>query len=312
MLLMKQLQGLLLFIPGTVWGVSYIVVELLLPILPPITLTFYRSIISTVMLYGMLRMVGGRLPETLKAWTPFLLLSLLNQSVPFALSSWGQLKIEGGLAAILQSTMPLFTVLLAAWLTTDEELSLSKVVGVLLGLGGVLVLIGPNVLSGLTSNIWSQLAVVASALLYALGAINLRHVFKTQPTHFTAWQLRLRIVTAQFIVATLSLAPFSLWFDSPWLLRLTPSSILYLLFLGIGMTLFATFTYYYLVETIGAARASATIYLIPIAGVLAGIIVLGETFTIHTIVALVLILAGVVLVKRNPKQRVFKGSYPSA
>lgn len=86
---MKKLQGLLLFIPGTVWGISYIVVELLLPILPPFTLTLYRSIISTIMLYGLLRFVGGKLPETLRAWAPFLLLSLLNQSVPFALSSWG-------------------------------------------------------------------------------------------------------------------------------------------------------------------------------------------------------------------------------
>ena len=309
---MKQLQGLLLFVPGTVWGVSYIVVELLLPILPPFTLTLYRSIISTVMLYGMLRLVGGRLPETLKAWAPFLLLSLLNQSVPFALSSWGQLQIEGGLTAILQSTMPLFTVLLAAWLTTDEDLSVAKVSGVLLGLVGVLVLIGPNVLSGLNNNIWSQLAVVGAAVLYAFGAIHLRHIFKTQPTHFTAWQLRLRIITSQFIVATLTLIPFSLWFDSPWLLRLTPNAIFYLLFLGVGMTLFAVLTYYYLVETLGAARSSATMYLIPIAGVLAGVIILGETLTLNTISALVLILAGVVLVNQKPKQAMLKGSYPNA
>ncbi len=308
---MKQLQSLLIFIPGTVWGISYIVVELLLPILPPFTLTLYRTIISTIMLYAMLRLVGGSLPKGLKAWAPFLLLSVLNQSLPFVLSTWGQVQLEGGLTAILQSTAPLFTILLAAWLTTDEQLSSIKLVGVLLGLIGVIVLIGPNVLLGLTDNILSQLAVIAAAILYGFGAIHLRHVFKTQPTHFTAWQLRLRIVTAQFVVATFSILPFSLWFDSPWQLTLTASAVGYLLFLGIGMTLFATFLYYYLVETLGAARASATMYLIPIAGVLAGVIVLGEALTPNIISALVLILAGVALVNQEPKKAIHKSGYSS-
>lgn len=311
MAFMKQLQGLLLFIPGTIWGVSYIVVELLLPILPPFTLTLYRTIISTIMLYAMLRMVGGSLPKTIKGWGPFVLLSLLNQSTPFALSTWGQLELEGGLTAILQSTAPLFTVLLAAWLTTDDKLTASKLCGVLVGLVGVIVLIGPSVLLGLTDNLLSQLAVISAAILYGFGAIYLRHVFKTQPTHFTPWQLRLRIVTAQFIAAAVTLVPFSLWFDSPWQLTVTPIAFAYLLFLGIGMTLLATFLYYYLVETLGATRASATMYLIPIAGVLAGVVVLGEALTPNIIAALVLILIGVVLVNHKPKTPVLKESYPS-
>lgn len=306
---MKQFQGLLLFIPGTVWGVSYIVVELLLPILPPFTLTLYRTIISTIMLYALLRLVGGSLPQTIKEWAPFVLLSILNQSLPFVLSTWGQLQLDGGLTSILQSTAPLFTVLLAAWLTSDEALNISKIIGILLGLIGVVVLIGPNVLFGLTNNLLSQLAVIGAAALYAFGAIHLRHIFKTQPKNFTPWQLRLRIVTAQFMVATFSLIPFSLWFDSPWELTVTPTAIGYLLFLGIGMTLLATFLYYYLVETLGAARASATMYLIPIAGVLAGVIVLGEALTANMISALVLILLGVVLVNHKPKQKVFKSSH---
>jgi len=309
---MKQLQPLLIFIPGTIWGVSYIVVELLLPILPPFTLTLYRTIISTIMLYTMLRVVGGVLPKTLKAWAPFFLLSIFNQSLPFVLSTWGQLQLEGGLTAILQSTMPLFTVLLAAWLTTDEDLNISKVSGVLLGLIGVIVLIGPNVLLGLTDNLLSQLAVIAAAMLYAFGAIYLRYIFKTQQAkfpHFTAWQMRLRIVTAQFITATFTLLPFSLWFDAPWKLTVTAEAIAYLLFLGIGMTLLATFLYYYLVETLGAARASTTMYLIPIAGVLAGVIVLGETLSLNIITALLLILLGVVLANHKAKQPVLKNSH---
>jgi len=261
------------------------------------------------MLYTLLRLVGGSLPKTLKEWAPFVLLSILNQSLPFVLSTWGQLQLDGGLTSILQSTAPLFTVLLAAWLTTDESLSISKIIGILLGLIGVIVLIGPNVLFGLTNNLLSQLAVIGAAALYAFGAIHLRHIFKTQPKHFTPWQLRLRIVTAQFMVATFSLLPFSLWFDSPWQLTVTPIAIGYLLFLGIGMTLLATFLYYYLVETLGAARASATMYLIPIAGVLAGVIVLGEALTANMISALILILLGVVLVNHKPKQKVFKSSH---
>ena len=270
-------DSFLLLIPGTIWGISFIAIELILPVIPPITITLGRSLISVVMLMSLMWYVGGKLPQSWLEWRPFVLLAAINQAIPFALTAWGQVYIEGGLASILLSVMPLFTVLLAYIFTSDERLTVSKVLGISLGLAGIIVLIGPTSLQGLGVNLTAQLAVVASALCYAIGAVYLRFIYPSQPTGLSAWIIRLRLTTAQFIAAAIMLLPFSLWFEAPWTLRPTWDIWLYMLFLGIGVTLLATLVYFYLIESLGAGTASTTIYLIPVAGVILGAIVLGET-----------------------------------
>ena len=278
---------------------SFTVVELILPVIPPFTLTLGRTLISVVMLLILLAIVGGRLPKTWSEWWPFVILAGFNLSIPFVLTVWAQKYIAGGYASILLSIMPLFTVLLAFWFTKDETLNLFKIVGVGLGFIGIVLLIGPSALSGIQENLLAQLAIVLAALFYAGGAIYLRHVYTLQPTDLSVWGLRLRVSGAQFIAAAFLLLPFSLLLEEPWMLRPTFDIWLYMLFLGIGVTLFATMTYFFLIEELGAGNAAMTIYLIPVAGVLSGILVLGEKLTPQMIVALLLISAGIFVVNRG-------------
>ena len=295
----KNLTTLLLLLPGTIWGISFTVVELILPVIPPITLTLGRSLISIVMLLGMMWFAGGYLPRRWSEWGPFFILGAINLAVPFALTSWGQLTINGGLASILLSVMPLFTAILAFLFTSDEQLTAAKVTGISLGLLGIIILIGPHALSGITSNFVAQLAIVLSALLYAIGAVYLRYVFPHQPKDLSAWGVRLRMTSAQFIASAVLLLPFSLWFETPWTIRPPLAIWFYMFLLGIGVTLLATVTYFYLIEQLGAGRASMTIYLIPVAGVITGILVLGEALTVQMVIALGLILFGIFVVNRE-------------
>jgi drug/metabolite transporter (DMT)-like permease len=168
--------GALLFVPGVIWGLSFIVVELVLRVLPPVTVTLLRSIISAVVLFVMLKKAQGYLPKNWWEWWPFFILAALNQAVPFALSSWSQIYIEAGLASILLSVMPIFTVLLAAYFMKDEPLSWTKLLGAGLGFMGIIVLMGPAALKGLGVNFLAQLAVIISAILYAFGAVYARAV----------------------------------------------------------------------------------------------------------------------------------------
>lgn len=267
--------------------------------IPPITLTLGRTLISVAMLLLLLVIVGGYLPRTWSEWWPFVILAGLNSSVPFVLTTWAQEYVDAGYASILVSVMPLFTVVLAYFLTEDETLGPLKIVGVGLGLVGIVMLIGPSALLEAQENFLPQLALVGAALLYAGGAIYLRRVYTFQPTDMSAWGLRLRVTTAQFIAAVFLMLPFSLALEMPWTIRPTLDIWLYMLFLGIGVTLFATMTYFFLIEELGAGAASMTIYLIPVAGVLSGVLVLGERVTVWMVLALLLISIGIFVVNRD-------------
>ena len=175
---------------------------------------------------------------------------------------------------------------------TDEKLTPPKVIGILLGLVGILILIGPSALAG-GNDFVAMLAVLFSSFLYAVGAVYTRIVYPLQPKELTGWALLLRVTTAQFICAVLILLPFSLVLESPWTLSIPTATWLHLIFLGIGVTAFATMTYFYLIENLGAGIASTTVYLIPIAGVIAGALMIGEVVTGNMVIALVLILVGV-------------------
>ena len=109
----------------------------------------------------------------------------LNNLVPFSLIFWGQLEITGGLASILIATTPLFTVLLAHFLTRDERITPSRLAGLALGIAGVAVMIGPEALRGLGLHLLAQLAVLGAALSYAFAGIYGRR-FRGQPPLVTA------------------------------------------------------------------------------------------------------------------------------
>lgn len=293
---MKNLARILLLLPGVVWGISFISVEVVLREVPPVTLTLFRSIISTVALLILCYVAGARLPNTVKDWFPFLLMALFNQAVPFALSSWAQIHIEAGLASIYLAVMPLFTVVFAAVFTSDEKLTPWKIAGVISGLIGIIILIGPGAFQGLGINIIAQLAVVGASLLYAIGAVYARFVYPLQPADMSGWPLRLRVVTSQFIMAIAVLLPASLILEDPFAIQLSVPTIWNLFFLGIGVTGLATVTYFFLIEELGAGTAAMTIYLIPITGVIAGVLILNEQFRPEMGIALFLILGGIAII----------------
>jgi drug/metabolite transporter (DMT)-like permease len=121
---------LLLFIPSTLWGVSFLLTEIILETIPPFTLTAWRNLIAIVPFLGLLHLVNGKLPRTWAGWWPYIIIGLFNNALPFVLVAWGQLYIESGLATILLSTMPLFTIILAHFSIADERMTRDKFIGV--------------------------------------------------------------------------------------------------------------------------------------------------------------------------------------
>lgn len=285
---------LLLLIPGTLWGISFLVQEIILQTIPPITLTTGRALLAGIPLLVALYAFGGRLPSTRQTWWPYIVLGFLNNSVPFVLINWGQLYIDSSLATILTSLMPLFTVVLAHFFSVGEQLDRHKGFGVALGLLGILVLVGPSALRGVGANLWGQLAIIAAAFSYASAGIYARnHLQQRAQSRLNSI---LELMGCQYLTSSISLLPLLLLIDRPWTLQPSMESVIGLLVLGWVITIGGVMIYYYIIDVAGASVASTTVYLIPINGVFWGALILNEKITWQAILALGLILCGIALV----------------
>jgi drug/metabolite transporter (DMT)-like permease len=153
------------------WGGAFFFVDVVVEEVPPFTLVLGRNGFAAVGLVAYLALSGEHLPSWRRPWGAFLIMGILTSLLPHSLIAWGQAHIDSGLAAILVSTTPLFSVVLTHVLTHEERLTPARVTGVLLGLAGVVVLIGPEALKGLGRSGLAQLATLGAALSYACAGI---------------------------------------------------------------------------------------------------------------------------------------------
>lgn len=268
----------MLVILSVFWGGSFFFVEVLIKYLPPLTIVTSRVGFAALGLWALILTLKLPLPKTKQHWKALFVVGLLNNALPFCLIVWGQTQISSGLASIFNATTPFFTVLVAGALLADERITRQKLMGVILGLLGTVVLIGPEVLNGLTGSVYGQLAVVGAALSYALAA--------TYSRRFKEWGLSpLIVATGQVTMATLILLPITLIIDQPWGLSLIPivaiGSVAGLAFFS---TVLAYILYFRLIDSAGATNAALVTFLVPISAILLGVTILGETFsTLHAI-----------------------------
>ncbi len=265
---MDARQWLLLLLLSLLWGGSFVLVEVVLEALPPLTLVLGRVGFGALGLYLLLRVRGLRLPTGLPAWRDYAVMGLLNNALPFTLIAWGQVTISGGLSSILNATTPLFTVVLAHLLTHDERMNGGKLAGVLLGLAGVAILVGPGALAGLGGEVLAQCAILGAACCYATAGIFGRR-FRSQPPMVTA--------TGMVVASSLLMLPLVLLVDQPWRLPAPgPTAWGALLGLALLCTVLAYQIYFRLLATAGATNVLLVTFLIPVSAVLLGALWLGE------------------------------------
>jgi drug/metabolite transporter (DMT)-like permease len=232
---------------------------------------FARVAIAAAALNILVRALGLRMPTARADWLRFFGMGALNNAIPFSLIVWGQTEIAGGLAAILNATTPLFTVLLAHLLTRDEKLTPQRAAGVATGFLGAVVMIGPDALGGLGATVLAQLAVLAAAISYAFAGIYGRR-FRALPPVIAA--------TGQVTASSLTMLPLLLVVDAPWKLALPGATTIGAL-LGIGLlcTAAAYLMFFRILAAAGAVNLLLVTFLIPISALALGIAFLGETLT---------------------------------
>ena len=268
---MTALDWLLLLGLSILWGGSFFFVGVAVKALPPFTIVLLRVATAAIALHLVLRASGTAMPWDSQTWRAFFGMGLLNNAIPFSLIVWGQTHIASGLASILNATTPLFTVLVAHVLTADERLSKGRVAGVLIGLAGVVVLIGPQALAGLGEDVTAQLAILGAAVSYAFAAIFGRR-FKRMgvPPLATA--------AGQVTASSLMLLPLALLVDRPWTLG-APGLPVWGAVLGLALlsTALAYVVFFRILASAGAVNLSLVTFLIPVSAIMLGSAFLGES-----------------------------------
>jgi drug/metabolite transporter (DMT)-like permease len=227
-----------------------------------------------------------KLPRDFKSWKPLLLLGITNIAAPFFLISWGQQYIDSSVAAILDSTVPLFTIFMAHYLLSDDKMTLPKVLGLIIGFAGVVVLLSKDISSS-TSTVLGQAAVVLASMFYAVSAIYIRKTTQDTPAILRS-------------TGPLMTASAIMWFttfltEQPVHIPTTGLAWIALLFLGIIGSGLAFILCFYLIHEIGPTRTSMITYMFPLGGVILGVIFLHEKITWQLITGGVLIVASLVV-----------------
>ena len=280
----------LLAVLSLIWGGSFLFVGVAVRELPPLTIVATRVLTAALALLLVLRVVGVSLPRTRQAWAAFLGMSILNNVIPFTLIVWGQTHIASGLASILNATTPLFTVIVAHYLTADEHLTGQKFAGVIVGFIGVAVMIGFAAMASWDATILAQLAILGAALSYGFSGVFGRR-FKTMgiPPLATA--------AGQVTMSSMLLLPMALIVDRPWTLAMpSTEAVLSLVALGLVSTAVAYLIFFRLLACAGATNVGLVTFLIPVSAILLGVLILGETLAVRHIIGMALIGAGLILI----------------
>jgi drug/metabolite transporter (DMT)-like permease len=231
-------------------------------------------------------------PRNWRIWAAFALLGLVNNALPFSLIFWGQLTITASLAAIFNATTPFFTVILAHFVTSDEKLNGGKIAGVVLGLTGVMLIIGPSALAGITSGILGSLAVLLAAACYAAGGLFARRFREMPATVTAAGQLTMSAVI-MFPVAAL-LEPHGL--SGP----VAGTALAAVLALSLLSTALAYVIYFRILRTAGATNVLLVTFLIPVSAAILGYIMLGEKLALEHFLGMAVIGLGLSAVDGRP------------
>ena len=284
--LMNRSDWLTLIALALIWGAAFLFISVAVHEVAPLTYVWLRLTMAAAAMWLFLwwRSEPAGLPR--QVWGSILVLALFNNAIPFVLFGWGQTHIASGLAAILNSTTPIWGVVVAHLFTHDEKLSGRKLAGVALGFAGVTVMIGPALLGSLGDNVLAQLACVTAALCYAFAGV---------------WARRYRgmglspisVTTGQLTAGALVMLPLALLIDRPWLEAL-PSlkAIGAIAALAVVCSAFAYILYFRLIDRAGATNALLVTLLVPPVAIFLGSLVLHEVIEPRDFAGLALIALG--------------------
>ena len=295
---MKTKDWLLFTFVGLIWGTSFLWIKIAVQEVSPFVLVSFRTLFAALGLVVYLLIDRkARMPwkEIAPRLPVFIVLGLVNVAIPWLLISWAEMHIESGVASILNATMPLWTIIIAPLVISDDKITLPKLAGLATGFIGVVLLFLPSIGKGWSTNLLGQSAVLGATLCYASATI-----FARKKAHGLNPQTQTFL---QFTMSTLIVWSLTFGIEKQITLPALPITWLALLWLGLLGSGFAYIIYFSLLHRLGPNRLSMVTYIPPVVGVLLGIIFLGEAFHWQALVGALLILSGISIVNLKSKEK---------
>jgi drug/metabolite transporter (DMT)-like permease len=277
---------IVLFALGALWGSSFGAIKIALHGVTPLTVMSVRILLAGAALLLLILVRKTPLPRGIQNWIKISWMALFGTLIPFFLVPWGQLQIDSSLAAILMAVSPLFALTLGHFFSEHESFTLRQLLAMLVGFSGILLVFGENAISSINGNIWAQLAVIGAGFCYTISGVIVSRVRGASADSVSA---------SIFICSSVIVFPLWMILEQPWSLHFETESLLALTYLGLVSTGMAFLMRYYIILRAGAVFLSYVAFIIPMFGILFGILFLGETISVNTMGAVVLILSGVYL-----------------
>jgi drug/metabolite transporter (DMT)-like permease len=286
---------------GLAWGTSYVFIKLGVETLGTFTLIASRLGIGLALLATVVAATRTPLPKLGRIHGHLLVMAVVNIVLPFSLITTAERTVDSALAAILNGTVPLFAIVIAALVLHDEPLTVNRLVGLVVGYVGVVIVVWRGTAGGPAPDLTGELLLIGSAICYGIGGVyarrNIRGVSPLVPALF---QVGIAFVITT-VIAVLTERPLDGW---------TGSSVIAVTWLGLVGSGLAYLAFFRLVFRMGAGRTSLIAYLLPIVGIVAGGLMFGETVDARILGGTALVIGGVAVVNSRFGQRRLFGRTP--
>ena len=291
-----RFDWILLLALGIMWGTSYAFIKLGVETLPTFTLIATRLLIGCGLLATVVFLAREPLPRSPRIYGHLLVMAAINIVIPFTLITWAERSVDSAIAAILNGAVPLIVIVLAALTFHDEPITLNRLVGVVVGYVGVIVLVFPGLVAAAGgSEFTGEIALLGSTLAYAVGAVYSRRNIKgLRPMIPSVFQVGFAFV----IVAALAFV-----FENPLAVTWNVDAIVAVVWLGLLGSGVAYLINFRLLSRIGATATSQLAYLLPVVGIVTGAVMFGEAVDGRVLGGTALILGGVTLVNSKYGER---------
>jgi drug/metabolite transporter (DMT)-like permease len=288
----SRADWLLFLALGFLWGSSYLFIKIGVEAgLQPFTLIMLRLLIGFGLLASVVIVARESLPRSARTYAHLAVIAFVNVLLPFSLITFAERNAESALAATLNAPVPLFVVLIAAVVLQDERLTATKLAGVAVGMVGVAVLVGFDPASVARNDLSSELALIGSAVSYAVGAVYTRRFVRGLRPMIPA------VFQVGFALLMVSVLAFV--FENPLATPVTFNTVITVIWLGLLGSGLAYLVYFRLLAGWGASRTALVAYLLPVWGITLGFLVLGEALHPSLLIGTALIIAGIALVNRD-------------
>ena len=272
-----------------IWGSTWLFIKLGLQDLPPLTFAGIRFVIAASIIFTMIFVRRIPLPNKSRDWIFLAITGVLSFSLNYGLVFWGEQYISSGLAALLQSMLPLFGLIIAHFYLPGERMTVPRIAGVMLGVFGVAVIFSNQLQASGPRALWGSAALVLSAFCAAYANVLVKtYGLNLQPSVLAAGQMLFGLVPLLLIGIPLE--------GNPLHYHWTPIAVLSLFYLAIVGTVIAFLLYYWLIHNMDVTKTMLIALVTPVAAVVLGILVLKEEMHWRTLIGGAMIISGLGLI----------------